>query len=77
MSPEVLEAAAHADFLATADPVGLYTEAAPRQAAAAPSRRTQAHSLSARRLRLASIVVLAWCCSVWPSPTRSECRSPR
>ena len=52
------EAAAHADFLATADPVGLYTEAAPRQAAAAPSRRTQAHSLSARRLRLASVVLL-------------------
>ena len=56
VSPEVQEAVAHADFLATADPVGLYTEAAPRQAAAAPSRRTQAHSLSARRLRLASVV---------------------
>ncbi len=58
VSPEVQEAAAHADFLATADPVGLYTEAAPRQAAAAPSRRTQAHSLSARRLRLASVLLL-------------------
>jgi phage shock protein PspC (stress-responsive transcriptional regulator) len=58
VSPEVLAAAHHADFLATADPVGLYTEEAPRQAAAAPSRRTQAHSLSARRLRLASVVVL-------------------
>ena len=58
VSPDVLESAAHADFLAAPDPVGLYTEAAPVKAAAAPSRRTQAHSLSARRLRLASVVVL-------------------
>jgi phage shock protein PspC (stress-responsive transcriptional regulator) len=58
VGPEVMEASARADFLATADPVGLYTEAAPRQAAAAPSQRTQARSLSARRLRLASVVVL-------------------
>ncbi len=55
---EVAEAAAHADFLATPDPVGLYSEVAPVKAAAAPSRRTQAHSLSARRLRLVSVVVL-------------------
>lgn len=58
VSPEVAEAAARADFLATADPVGLYTEAAPVKAAAAPSRRTQASSLSARRLRLVALVVL-------------------
>ena len=57
-SPEVQEAAARADFLAAADPVGLYTEAAPVKAATAPSRRTQASSLSARRLRLAGLVVL-------------------
>jgi hypothetical protein len=56
--PELAEAAARADFLATADPVGLYTEAAPVKAAAAPSRRTQAGSLSARRLRLVGLVVL-------------------
>ncbi|HEY5785634.1 MAG TPA: PspC domain-containing protein [Microlunatus sp.] len=58
LSPDMLEAAAHADFLAAADPVGLYSEAAPVKAAAAPSRRTQARSLSARRLRLGSVVVL-------------------
>jgi phage shock protein PspC (stress-responsive transcriptional regulator) len=58
VTPEVAEAAAHADFLAVPDPVGLYTEAAPAKAAAAPSRRTQARSLSAKRLRLASVVVL-------------------
>ncbi|MDN5764135.1 MAG: PspC domain-containing protein [Microlunatus sp.] len=57
-SAEDRETAARANFLATADPVGLYTEAAPVQAAAAPSRRTQARSLSARRLRLLSLVVL-------------------
>ena len=55
---EVAEAAAHADFLATPDPVGLYSEVPPAKAAAAPSRRTQAHSLSARRLRLVSVLVL-------------------
>lgn len=55
VSPEV---AARADFLATPDPVGLYTEAAPTKASAAPSRRTQARSLSARRLRLVGLVVL-------------------
>jgi hypothetical protein len=54
----VAEAAAHADFLATPDPVGLYTEAPPVKAAVAPSRRAQALSLSARRLRLVSLVVL-------------------
>lgn len=57
-APDLTEASAHADFLAAADPVGLYTEAAPVQAAAAPSRRTQARSLSARRLRLVAVVVL-------------------
>lgn len=57
-SPEVAETAARADFLAAADPVGLYTEAAPVKAAAAPSRRTQASSLSARRLRLVGLVVV-------------------
>ena len=56
--PELAEAAAHADFLATPDPVGLYSEVPPAKAAAAPSRRTQAHSLSARRLRLVSVLVL-------------------
>lgn len=58
VTPELLEAAAHADFLSAADPVGLYSEAAPVKAAAAPSRRTQARSLSARRLRLASVALL-------------------
>jgi hypothetical protein len=58
LSPEVVEAAARADFLATPDPVGLYTEAAPVRAAAAPSRRTQARSLSARRLRQVGLVEL-------------------
>lgn len=58
-SPEVLEAAARADFLATPDPVGLYTAAtAPAKAASAPSRRTAARSLSARRLRLVGLIVL-------------------
>lgn len=57
-APDLTGASAHADFLAAADPVGLYTEAAPVQAAAAPSRRTQARSLSARRLRLVAVVVL-------------------
>jgi len=58
VSPEFAEAAARADFLAAADPVGLYTEAAPVKAAAAPSRRTQATSLSARRLRLVGLVAV-------------------
>ena len=57
-SPEVLEAAARANFLATPDPVGLYTPAAPVKAASAPSRRTAARSLSARRLRLVGLIVL-------------------
>lgn len=57
-SPETAEDAARADFLAAADPVGLYTEAPPVKAAVAPSRRTQARSLSARRLRLVALVVL-------------------
>lgn len=57
-SPEVVEAAARANFLATPDPVGLYTAAAPAKAAAAPSRRTAARSLSARRLRLVGLIVL-------------------
>jgi phage shock protein PspC (stress-responsive transcriptional regulator) len=56
--PVSTEVTARADFLATPDPVGLYTEAAPVKAAAAPSRRTQAKSLSARRLRLTAVVVL-------------------
>ena len=58
VSPDVAEAAARADFLATPDPVGLYTAAAPAKAAAAPSRRTAARSLSARRLRLVGLIVL-------------------
>lgn len=58
VSPEILEAAARADFLATPDPVGLYTAAAPAKAASAPSRRTAARSLSARRLRLVGLIVL-------------------
>lgn len=57
-SPEVIEAAAHANFLATPDPVGLYTTAAPAKPASAPSRRTAARSLSARRLRLVGLIVL-------------------
>lgn len=57
-SPEVLEAAARANFLAAPDPVGLYTPAAPVKAAAAPSRRTAARSLSARRLRLVGLIAL-------------------
>lgn len=56
--PITPEVAARADFLAAADPVGLYTEVAPAKAAAAPSRRTQAQSLSARRLRLVAVVVV-------------------
>lgn len=58
IAPETIEDAARADFLAAADPVGLYTEAPPVKAAVAPSRRTQARSLSARRLRLVALVVL-------------------
>ena len=58
ITPEVAEATARADFLAAADPVGLYTEAPPVKAAVAPSRRTQAHTLSARRLRLVAVLVL-------------------
>jgi hypothetical protein len=58
VTPDLSEAVARADFLATPDPVGLYSEAAPVKAAAAPSRRTQAHSLSARRLRLVGLVAL-------------------
>lgn len=57
-SPEVVEATARANFLATPDPVGLYTAAAPAKAASAPSRRTAARSLSARRLRLVGLIVL-------------------
>lgn len=56
--PELAEASARADFLAAADPVGLYTEAAPAKPAAAPSRRTAARSLSARRLRLVGLLAL-------------------
>jgi hypothetical protein len=58
VSAETVEAAARADFLATPDPVGLYTAAPPAKAEAAPSRRTQARSLSARRLRLGAVMVL-------------------
>ncbi|MFT4166432.1 MAG: PspC domain-containing protein [Microlunatus sp.] len=57
-SPEVVEAAARANFLATPDPVGLYTAAVPAKAASAPSRRAAARSLSARRLRLVGLIAL-------------------
>ena len=70
VSPELPEAAAHADFLAAADPVGLYTEAAPVKAAAAPSRRTQARRCRHAGCGSRRCWCSAWCCSVWPSPTR-------
>ena len=45
-------------FFASPDPVGLYVEPSEVSAAATPSRRSQARSSSARRLRLVSILIL-------------------
>ena len=72
VSPDVLEAAAHADFLATADPVGALHRGRPasgrrRPEPPDPGPLAVGSAAAARVGRRCS----AWCCSGWPSPTRS------